>query len=195
LWDKTVVCTHLFDALRNSDGVVSEHDLIRYLDSHQCFAAFADEPANLRLFRKHFITRHCLYHLQEEISAEWRLDIGMMNIELHKLACADPQAAQLSVLDASLREYYLDLTHLETADADSVETLLRDFWQRFAAADKSADAFAALDLDSAASWTEIQQAYRRKVQRAHPDQGGTPAEFAAVQEAYEILRQRFGKQR
>lgn len=195
MWDKTVVCIHLFDALRNGDGVVSEHDLIRYLDSHQCFAAFAEEPANLRLFRKHFIARHCLYHLQEVISAEWRLDIGMMNIELHKLDGADPQASQMSVLDRSLREYYLDLAHLEKADVDSVETLLRDFWQRFAAADKSADAFAALDIDSSASWTEIQQAYRRKVQKAHPDQGGTPAEFAAVQEAYEILRQRFGKRR
>lgn len=195
MWDKTVVCIHLFDALRKGDGVVSEHDLIRYLDSHQCFAAFADEPANLRLFRKHFIIRHCLYHLQEVISAEWRVDVGMMNIELHKLDGADPQSSQLSVLDMSLREYYLDLAHLEKADVDSVETLLRDFWQRFAAADKSADAFAALDIDSAASWTEIQQAYRRKVQKAHPDQGGTPAEFAAVQEAYEILRQRFGKRR
>ncbi len=195
MWDKTVVCTHLFDALRNGDGVVSEHDLIRYLDNHQCFAAFAREPANLRLFRKHFITRHCLYDLQEKISAEWRLDIGMINIGLHKLDGAEVQTSQLSVLDASLREYYRDLSHLEKTDVESVDALLRDFWQRFATADKSADALAALDLDNTASWAEVQQAYRRKVQRAHPDHGGTPAEFTAVQEAYAILRQRFSKPR
>jgi hypothetical protein len=210
LWDKTVVCEHLLEALRERGGIASERDLIHYLDSHQCFAAYAQEPANLQLFRKHFITRHCLYHLQEEISAEWRLDIGMITISLVNISSAnsslinsglykpdgaDRPSSQLSTLDASLREYYLDLAHLEQADVESVEALLRDFWRRFAAEEKSPEALAVFELDSGASWEDIQRAYRRKVQRAHPDQGGTAAEFAALQDAYEILRQRFGKQR
>lgn len=42
----------------------------------------------------------------------------------------------------------------------------------------------AVDADPA----EIRKAYRRRASTAHPDMGGDAAEFAAVQQAYEVLR-------
>ncbi|MCR6653958.1 MAG: DnaJ domain-containing protein [Cellvibrionaceae bacterium] len=196
LWNKAAISQFLLAFLREHNAPVSEHDLIRHLDSHQCFAAFANEPANLRLFRKHFITRHCLYGLQGEVGTDWQLDLGPIHINLQKKPPAtDSASGHPSLLDAALRGYYLDLRNLDRANVESVETLLKDFWRKFAAADKSLGALAVLDLKEGAEWADVQKAYRRKVQRLHPDRGGTAAEFAVVQEAYEILQQRFGQQR
>ncbi|WEL21179.1 ferredoxin Fer [Halorhabdus sp. BNX81] len=44
-----------------------------------------------------------------------------------------------------------------------------------------------LEIDRAASEDAIHRAYRRRVKEAHPDQGGSAAEFQAVQSAYEAL--------
>lgn len=195
MWDKAIICSHIRDFLGNGDRSVDEYSLIQHLDSHQCFQGLGEEPPNLRLFRKHFITRHCLYTLQQDLAPEWFLDIGMLAINLQRADLGENSAMDVGRSDAALREYYLDLTHLERADAASVEELLAGFWKRFAAATGSPDALAVLELDSSATWAEVQLAYRRKAQRAHPDQGGTAEEFAAVQDAYEMLKQRFGKAR
>jgi len=44
-----------------------------------------------------------------------------------------------------------------------------------------------LGVDPGAGEAEIRRAYRRRVKRAHPDQGGSSTEFRAVQDAYEEL--------
>lgn len=50
------------------------------------------------------------------------------------------------------------------------------------------DPYAVLGLSVDADAGAIHGAYRRAVRRTHPDVGGTAAEFEAVQEAYETLR-------
>lgn len=50
------------------------------------------------------------------------------------------------------------------------------------------DAYAVLGILVDADAAAIHAAYRRAVRRAHPDVGGTAAQFEAVQEAYETLR-------
>ena len=183
--------------LGDAEGPVDEYSLIQYLDGHGCFEAFRHEPANLQLFRKHFITRHCLYSLQQSLSSEWHLEIGMLDICLRRTkvdsGSGQQRSSQLNVADAMLREYYLDLTHLEQADVATVEALLKGFWQRFAAQGKRSEALSTLNLDDASSWADIQIAYRRMAQRTHPDRGGSAEEFAALQGAYEILRKHFNK--
>ncbi|MBL6717140.1 MAG: J domain-containing protein [Pseudomonadales bacterium] len=49
-----------------------------------------------------------------------------------------------------------------------------------------------LGLSPSGQLTEatLQQAYRRALKRAHPDTGGSPQAFHAVQQAYESLRPR-----
>ncbi|HIV57706.1 MAG TPA: J domain-containing protein [Candidatus Stackebrandtia faecavium] len=44
-----------------------------------------------------------------------------------------------------------------------------------------------LQISPAAQLPEIRQAYRRRVRDTHPDAGGDPEQFHAIQEAYEIL--------
>lgn len=198
MWDKAAICSHILDILSNAGGPVGEHSLIRHLDERECFLSFQQEPANLRLFRKHFVTRHCLYSLQSSLSSDWFLDIGMLNICLCRnehVAGSTPkaEASQVGGTDAALRAYYLDLTHLEQADEATVEGLLKSFWQRFAAHAQNPEALAVLELDETASWADVQIAFRRKAQRAHPDRGGSAAEFAALQEAYVTLRKHFNR--
>jgi curved DNA-binding protein CbpA len=50
------------------------------------------------------------------------------------------------------------------------------------------DAHVVLGVRRGADSAEIHAAYRAAVRRTHPDAGGTAAEFEAVQEAYEALR-------
>jgi len=48
--------------------------------------------------------------------------------------------------------------------------------------------FETLRVDPEADAEEIEQAYRRRVMEAHPDHGGSAAEFQAVRAAYEAIR-------
>jgi len=48
--------------------------------------------------------------------------------------------------------------------------------------------FEVLGLDPAADDEKIEEAYRRRVKQAHPDQGGSIEQFRAVRTAYERLR-------
>lgn len=193
MWDKAAICSHLFEFLRDEGGPVGEHRLIRHLDAHQCFVSFLKEPANLQLFRKHFITRHCLYSLQQTLGSPWILNIGMLEIGLSKADLVSGISTQVGNSDASLRDYYLDLSHLEQANEETVEELLKGFWRRFAVQVQSPSALSVLDLDDTASWADVQLAYRRRAQRAHPDRGGSAIEFATLQEAYEVLRKHFNR--
>jgi ferredoxin len=47
--------------------------------------------------------------------------------------------------------------------------------------------FDVLDLDRGADADEVEQAYRERVKEAHPDQGGSAAEFRRVRDAYEAI--------
>jgi DnaJ domain len=49
------------------------------------------------------------------------------------------------------------------------------------------EAYRVLDVSLDSSLAEVKAAYRRRVTEAHPDQGGTAAEFIRVRAAYEIL--------
>jgi curved DNA-binding protein CbpA len=50
------------------------------------------------------------------------------------------------------------------------------------------DPFAVLGVARGATEEQIHAAYRAAVRRTHPDAGGSAAEFEAVQQAYETLR-------
>jgi hypothetical protein len=50
------------------------------------------------------------------------------------------------------------------------------------------EAYRTLGLSSDASLAEVKAAYRRRVAEAHPDRGGSAAEFITVRAAYEIIR-------
>ncbi|GGJ14909.1 molecular chaperone [Halobellus salinus] len=55
--------------------------------------------------------------------------------------------------------------------------------------DPVAAAFDRLDLSRDASTEEVRHAYRDRVKRVHPDNGGSQAEFKRLQEAYATARE------
>jgi len=62
--------------------------------------------------------------------------------------------------------------------------------QRRPTADRSVtNAFDELGLDAGATQDEIRNAYRSQVKEAHPDRGGTEAEFKELQEAYTTAKE------
>lgn len=193
MWDKQSICASLLNFLRERTSAVSEYEIIRHLTEAGCFSGLPSESANLQLFQKHFITRHCLYYLQQELTGDWILQIDALSIQLAKHETSASARSRSVALDARLRDYYLDLENLAKADERSVAALLESFWSRFSSQDKYSDAFSVLELDETANWSDIQLAYRRKVHRAHPDMGGTKEEFGVIQQAYAVLKKRFHK--
>ncbi len=136
---------------------------------------------NLALFRSHFLLFHVLYRLRDEWHAarRWHLVISPLRIALEPwqagaggLAEADP-----------LRAYYLDLRHLDETGETEVETLLADFWRRFAGADERAAALAVLGLTDPVDAATIKQRYRELVMQHHPDRGGDTRRLQELNEA------------
>src|SRR5687768_2083412 len=113
LWDKETTCAQLLAVLLEA-GTISEYRLIEYLDRTDTFAAFAADSANLRLFKKHFITRHCLYSLQARLTPDWCLILGPVEVQLVRAAAANGTAA--AAADEGLRAFYLDLSRLDQTD-------------------------------------------------------------------------------
>lgn len=176
--------------LREQNAPVGEYELIQHLNIAGYFAAFERDSPNVRLFKKHFITRHCLYSLQQDLEPCWSLRLGAVEIHLQPI---EPTAIGRGVdiaenADGALRNFYLDLTQLEQADENSVGDLLKGFWERFYAWQSGTEAYQVLELQPGASQADIQLAYRRAIQRAHPDMGGSAEEFDRVRSAYEILK-------
>jgi hypothetical protein len=189
LWDKPAIVATIFALLRERDAPVAEYDLIQHLSHAGYFAAFESDAFNLRLFKKHFITRHCLFTLQLDLAPNWSLRLDALEIHLQQIESTVVAAGQgVDVADVELRNFYLDLAQLEQADENSVGQLLKQFWERFYAWQSATEAYQVLEVQPGAAWEDILQAYRRAIQRAHPDMGGTTEEFARVRHAYETLK-------
>lgn len=52
---------------------------------------------------------------------------------------------------------------------------------------KKFDPYETLGIDPAASGDDVKRAYRKRAMETHPDKGGTPGTFLAVQRAYKTL--------
>lgn len=188
MWDKPAIVGAILALLRERDAPVAEYDLIQHLSHAGYFADCEQDPFNLRLFKKHFITRHCLYVLQRDLDPNWSLSLDALEIHLQQIESTVVTGQGVEVADAELRNFYLDLAQLEQADENSVGQLLKQFWERFYAWQSAAGAYQVLELQPGAAWEDIQRAYRRAIQRVHPDMGGTAEEFDRVRSAYEILK-------
>lgn len=179
-----VTCLHEY--LQQQTAPVGEYQLIQYLDAQQAFVAAEGLSASLRLFHKHFITMHCLYKLQQQVYPQW-LQVSPLAVRLYPFAA--PAAGESALAqDASLAQFYLDLDQLNGATEESVVELLSQFWRRFDASEGADGAYATLGLPTTATWAQVKQAYRQKVQQAHPDKGGDKTHFAEVRNAYLVLK-------
>lgn len=168
---------------------VSEYDLIQAVQHADGFSGNVSANHSLALFQKHFTVMHCLYRLQSQYSAQgFDLTISPLNIQVLPAAGNDMQAQQMATSSGQLQEFYLDWNNYMLATPDTVTELLRSFWQRYAALDKTMEAFQALDLDPESTWSQVQRQYRRLINEYHPDKGGDGEKFNQVRDAYETLK-------
>lgn len=188
MWDKPTIVAAIFSFLQERGAPVTEYELIQHLSGAGHFAAFEGDSFSMRLFRQHFVTRHCLYSLQQNLTFGWHLSLDALQIYLQPTESGLSVGRELGVADVELRNFYLDLTHLEEADEDSVAELLNRFWTRFHAWQSGAEAYRVLELQPGASPEEVERAYRRAAQKAHPDRGGSAEVFSRLREAYETLK-------
>jgi len=177
----------LLEVLRAHPTGISEYDLIRALDStgESCFSA--DCLSNsLSLFQTHFFLFHSLYQLHDQL---WHndgihLEIGPLCIQLLQ-GNGNPGPA-LSEHNP-LRDYYLDIDNLNNTDANDVELLLGQFWQRFARNDDRHNALAELELNDPVDWATIKTQHRRLAMQHHPDRGGDEQRLQAINAAMDVL--------
>lgn len=163
-----------------------EYELIRRL-REAAVPGFPTGPLSdpVVLFGSHFLLRHALYQLRDRCLEE---GAGLVEMDALEIRLAPYRSgADATALYDPLRRYYEDLTHLETTDADAVERLLADFWQRLAANERRQSALAVLDLADPVDRGAITRRYRRLAQRHHPDRGGDSRRFHAIRKAYETL--------
>ena len=150
---------------------------------------------SVALFNSHFLLFHVLYTLQQDYWASGQyLEISALNIQLHSMNVAgspDKDHESNAVLyrgDQSLRDYYLDLSHLETATEASVNDLLNQFWGKYLALDERVEALEVLSLPPTTSYQEIKNTYRRLAMIHHPDRGGDVATFQSINRAFGVLQ-------
>ncbi len=176
----------VLQVLEESPQGLSEYALISAL--RQLGVPLPDQgPADLVLFRTHFLVMHTLYQLQADLAASGLgLHISPLHIHLGVLSGGTRQHLEAGG-EAALRDYYLDLSHYSETGAADVAALLDAFWMRFLTPARRERALTQLGLEAGASAADIRQAYRRLAARHHPDRGGDPGRFIAIRSAYEQL--------
>jgi DnaJ-domain-containing protein 1 len=146
---------------------------------------------HLGLFQSHFLLFHTLYTLRDRLHAERRAEL---RISAWLLELCDYEAGEAALCEADpLRDYYLDLSNLESTGRVEVETLLADFWHRLPRTQPQpvTGALAELELPQASNFAQVRRQYQRLVMTHHPDRGGTPGKMQALNEALALLRRHF----
>ena len=99
----------------------------------------------------------------------------------------DKSKSTLTNRDTELANYYLNWSNLESITTEEVEDLFNSFWQKYSAIDKVDMALTSLGLEQGADWSDVRQAYKKRIAINHPDKGGCAERFIETREAYEVL--------
>lgn len=171
---------------------ISEYQMLKELDRRDLIHLDEDSFSNtMKLFHAHFLLFHRLYHLRDRLHREARhcLQINALSIRLLPYSSAD---AGLEMAD-KLREYYLDMSQLESTGESELEQMLDNFWRymqtgRPQISDaRRLQALQVLGLGAEASATEIKSTWRRLAMIHHPDRGGDEEQLKRINEAMHLL--------
>lgn len=173
--------------MENPQGL-SEYDLISNLKKEpESEINKANLQDSLELFQTHFMISHCLYLLRDNGLSEEKYCLQISPLNICLLPYAKSMTEELAESDP-LRDYYLDLSHLENTDAEAAENLITSFWHKFVVASDRAEALAVLGLDEGASFEQIKSRYRQLAMKKHPDRGGCQHTFSKINQAMDILK-------
>ncbi|MBP8185127.1 MAG: DnaJ domain-containing protein [Pseudomonas sp.] len=179
----------LLALLQAADAGLSEYQLIQQLKQQQSahLTQLASDP-QLALFQTHFLIFNALYRLREQLWQQQRahLQIGPLCCRLLPYQAGSCELAEHD----PLRDYYLNLQHLQDTDAQAVEQLLERFWRRLHSGDEQRAALELFELRSPPTLdlTRIKQRYRQLVSQHHPDRGGSTSRLQSINQAFEILQ-------
>ena len=141
----------------------------------------------LVLFRTHFLLFNALYRLRDRL---WQAQTHLLEISplCIRLLPYQPGSSALSERD-ELRDYYLDMSHLQSTDERDVERLLTSFWTRMHGGDEKQAALELFELNNERTLDlpRIKQRYRQMVSLHHPDRGGSTERLQSINLAMEIL--------
>lgn len=189
----TRLLEELLEVLRDFPQGITEHQLLKLLNERGTIRLEADTFMDqVKLFKTHFLLYNALYQLRDRL---WQQGAGHLQIQATQiqLQTYQPSRAALDVQD-HLRDYYLDLNHLQQQTAEAIEEALSNFWKRFhqdqlfTGGGLKARALKTLGLQEGASHADIKLAYRRLAMQHHPDRGGCAEDLHAINDAMDILR-------
>ncbi|MDH1263365.1 DNA-J related domain-containing protein [Pseudomonas sp. GD03944] len=183
------LCDQVLLLLRAAPEGLAEHRLIQALKSrHSTHIPNLPLTDKLVLFRTHFLLFNALYTLRDRLLQDGSalLQISPLCI---RLAPYEAGSAGLSEHDP-LRDYYLDLSHLNGTDEQDVNELLASFWTRMQGGEEKQAALALFELDDSQQPLDlaaIKHRYRQLVSQHHPDRGGSTTRLQSINKAMEIL--------
>lgn len=142
----------------------------------------------LVLFRTHFLLFNALYRLRDQL---WQQRTHLLQISPLSIRLLPYQtgSAALSERDA-LRDYYLDMSNLQSTDERDVERLLTSFWTRMQGGEEKQAALELFELsdERTIDLPRIKLRYRQMVSEHHPDRGGSTERLQSINLAMEILQ-------
>ena len=176
----------LLDILKKFPEGLSEYNLISELkiklDEFEVPERLDDAQG---LFKLHFLLFHTLYKLRDQLheDRQGHLELGPLTIRL--LPYIEGQEA-LSVHEP-LREYYLDISQLESTTEQDVYEMLASFWTKFTREDGREEALEQLGLEDPVDDISIKNRYRELVMEHHPDRGGEKEQLQLINAAVSVL--------
>jgi DnaJ-domain-containing protein 1 len=185
----TDLAEQLLALLQAADAGLSEYQLIQQLKQQQ--SAHLDNLADdeqLALFQLHFLIFNALYRLRERL---WQAQSAHLTIGPLCCQLLPYQAGSCALAEHDpLRDYYLDLQHLQDTDAKAVEQQLASFWRRLHSGDAQRAALELFELSSPPTLdlARIKHRYRQLVSQHHPDRGGSTSRLQSINHAFEILQ-------
>ena len=168
----------------NIDGI-SEYDLITRLKEQGYFEFLKSHALPHELFRAHFILFHALYLLRDKFfkNKQYQLNINVLSI---KLLPYEEGKQEIQKVD-KLREYYLDLSNLDSTSENDVYDLLASFWNGYDRFKNRDEALAELGLKDPVDNKIIKNTYRKLVMQYHPDRGGDTEKLKKLNDVIKLL--------
>lgn len=176
----------LIDFIQTAGGAASEYQLMQFVEKKhpQFFRHLGPAPS---LFKKHFYLFHELFRLKERmVGGEQSLMISSVGINIYPNS--GPTARNLAEPDG-LQEFYLNRDNLYLSD-EEVSNMLANFWQKYYAIDKKAQAILSMGLENIGNLdlSMIKNRFNQLAHKYHPDKGGNEKYFYELKQAYDVLK-------
>ena len=175
----------ILDFIKDNAGCTKEHELLNFIEENnpEFFASLGQYPS---LFKQHFFLFNHLYSLNQQlIFKEQYLIISALEIRLCDLNNAGTEIGRTD----ALREFYLDEDNLKLSD-EEVTQMMQQFWQKYMALDKKAEAIKTLSLENEKELSKeiLKKKFNQLAKEHHPDKGGNEENFVKIKKAYDELK-------